>query len=83
MSRGKSFRLVHLRVSLIPFLTKVDANKTAFSEGLKASDILFQKSTLVAKDDTYNAKWTTPFEFHTPPVEDLRNHYYRGSENFK
>ena len=27
--------------------------------------------------------WATPFEFHTLPVEDLRNHYYRGNENFK
>ena len=27
--------------------------------------------------------WATPFEFHTLPVEDLRNIVYRGSVNFK
>ena len=27
--------------------------------------------------------WANLFEFHTPPVEDLRNHSNRGSENFK
>ena len=27
--------------------------------------------------------WATPFEFHTPPVEDLRDILHWGSVNFK
>ena len=27
--------------------------------------------------------WATPFEFHTPPMEDLRNIYFRGECDFQ
>ena len=34
-------------------------------------------------DFKWSSPWATPFEFHTPPVEDLKKHLTQGECEFQ